>query len=73
MCVMTLDFVASVVLEYEEQVSNTVPAMASDAATKLWDDTINRRLFDLVHSQTNVEKLGGILAIGEQSQHCGCN
>lgn len=44
--------------------SNTVPAMASDAATKLWDDTINRRLFDLVHSQTNVEKLGGILAIG---------
>ena len=38
--------------------------MSSDAAAKLWDDTINRRLFDLIHSQTNFDKLGGILAIG---------
>lgn len=37
----------------------------SDAAAKQWDDNINRRLFDLVHSQANYEKLGGILAIGE--------
>ncbi|OBZ74140.1 Phosphatidylinositol 3-kinase tor2 [Grifola frondosa] len=31
--------------------------MSPDAAAKLWEDTINRRLFDLVHSQTNVEQL----------------
>ncbi|KAJ3547494.1 hypothetical protein NM688_g5399 [Phlebia brevispora] len=37
--------------------------MSSDALAKLWEDTINRRLFDLIHGQTNVEKLGGILAI----------
>ncbi|KAI0818725.1 hypothetical protein BC629DRAFT_1719649 [Irpex lacteus] len=30
----------------------------SDAAAKQWDDNINRRLFDLVHSQANYEKLG---------------
>jgi serine/threonine-protein kinase mTOR len=38
--------------------------MSSDAAAKMWDDNINRRLFDLVHSASNVEKLGGVLAIG---------
>lgn len=39
--------------------------MSSDTAAKLWDDNINKRLFELVHSQvSNVEKLGGILAIG---------
>ncbi|PSR71034.1 hypothetical protein PHLCEN_2v13082 [Hermanssonia centrifuga] len=50
-------------IELQRYVSNTVPDMSSDAAAKLWDDTINRRLFDLVHSQTNYDKLGGILAI----------
>jgi hypothetical protein len=39
--------------------------MTSDAAAKQWDDNIKRRLFDLVHSQANYEKLGGIMAIGE--------
>lgn len=38
--------------------------MSSDAAAKLWDNTINRGIFDLVHSQNNHEKLGGLLAIG---------
>ena len=44
-----------------------MPDMASDAAAKQWDDNINRRLFDLVHSQATYEKLGGILAIGASS------
>jgi FKBP12-rapamycin complex-associated protein len=38
--------------------------MSSDAAAKLWEDSINQRLFDLVHSPHNHDKLGGILAIG---------
>ncbi|TFY65865.1 hypothetical protein EVG20_g5221 [Dentipellis fragilis] len=46
-----------------DRVSTKVVEMSSDAAAKLWDDSINRRLFDLVHSPNNVEKLGGILAI----------
>lgn len=45
------------------QVSNTVPDLSSDFAARLWDDTVSR-LSELVHSQTNVEKLGGVLAIG---------
>lgn len=46
------------------QVATTVAEMPSDAAAKLWDDNINRRLFDLMHSHHNVERLGGLLAIG---------
>lgn len=38
--------------------------MSSDAASKLWDDNINRRLFELTHSQNVVEAFGGLLAIG---------
>ena len=38
--------------------------MTSDAAAKLWDDNINRRLFELTHSQSSVEAFGGLLAIG---------
>ena len=49
------------------QVSDSVHDASSDASVKLWEETINRRLFDLVHSQSNSEKLGGILAIGECS------
>ncbi len=56
---------ATLTMEHTLQVSNTVPEMVSDAAAKQWDDNINRRLFDLVHSQATHEKLGGILAIGE--------
>lgn len=46
------------------QVSTTVAELPSDVASKLWDDDINKRLFELVHSQINAEKLGGITAIG---------
>lgn len=46
------------------QVATTVVEMPSDAAVKLWDDDINKRIFDLMHSQNNVERLGGLLAIG---------
>ncbi|KAK0438497.1 uncharacterized protein EV420DRAFT_1585633 [Desarmillaria tabescens] len=38
--------------------------MTPDAAAKLWDDNINRRLFDLMHSQNTTEIFGGLLAIG---------
>ena len=37
--------------------------MPSDQAAKLWDDSINRRIFELVHSSSVTEKLGGVLAI----------
>jgi hypothetical protein len=46
------------------QVATAVSEMSSDAAAKLWDDNINRRLFDLMHSQNSVDKLGGLSAIG---------
>ena len=46
------------------QVTNAVAEMSSSTEAKMWDDTINRRLFDLVHSPNTSEKLGGILAIG---------
>ncbi|KAI0046207.1 atypical/PIKK/FRAP protein kinase [Auriscalpium vulgare] len=48
---------------YASVVSTKVVEMSSDAAAKLWDDSIIQRLFDLVHSPNNHEKLGGILAI----------
>lgn len=38
--------------------------MSSDAAAKLWDDNINRRLFELTHSQNPAEAYGGLVAIG---------
>ncbi|THV05541.1 FAT-domain-containing protein [Dendrothele bispora CBS 962.96] len=37
--------------------------MSSDTAAKLWDDNINRRIFDLMHSTTTAENFGGLLAI----------
>lgn len=46
------------------QVATTVVEMPNDAAVKLWDDDINKRIFDLMHSQNNMERLGGLLAIG---------
>jgi serine/threonine-protein kinase mTOR len=49
----------------DNQVETTVAEMSSDAAAKLWDDTINRRLFDLIHSQNSAESFGGLVAIGE--------
>ncbi|KAK0489036.1 phosphatidylinositol 3-kinase [Armillaria novae-zelandiae] len=44
-------------------VATTVAEMTPDTATKLWDDNINRRLFDLMHSQSTTENFGGLLAI----------
>jgi serine/threonine-protein kinase mTOR len=49
-----------------EKVSNTISDMVFDATTKQWEDDINRRLSDLMHSQANYEKMGGIIAIGER-------
>ena len=45
----------------------SVAEMSSDAASKLWDDNINRRLFELTHSQNVTEAFGGLLAIGLQT------
>ncbi|KAL4269010.1 Serine/threonine-protein kinase TOR [Pleurotus pulmonarius] len=42
-----------------------VSEMTPDAAAKIWDDTINRNLFDLMHSQSNTERFGGLLAIDQ--------
>ncbi|KAF8892145.1 phosphatidylinositol 3-kinase [Infundibulicybe gibba] len=50
-------------LELRCYVSTAVAEMTSDAAAKLWDDNINRRLFELTHSQNTVEAFGGLLAI----------
>ncbi|KAK2463572.1 hypothetical protein APHAL10511_004323 [Amanita phalloides] len=49
--------------ELRRYVSTTTAEMSSDASVKLWDDYINRRLFELTHSQNTVEALGGLLAI----------
>ncbi|KAI1796782.1 atypical/PIKK/FRAP protein kinase [Ganoderma leucocontextum] len=49
-------------IELQRYISNTIPELSSDAATKLWEETINK-ISGLIHSQTNIEKLGGILAI----------
>jgi FKBP12-rapamycin complex-associated protein len=38
--------------------------MPGDAAARLWDDTVTKKLFELVHSQIGHEKLGGLLGIG---------
>src|SRR5258705_10265635 len=46
-----------------------IAEMSSDAAAKLWDDNINRKLFDLTHSQNSVEAFGGLLAIGVSPLH----
>jgi FKBP12-rapamycin complex-associated protein len=41
--------------------------MTSDAAAKLWDNTINQEIFNLIHSPNSHDKLGGLLAIGMYS------
>jgi FKBP12-rapamycin complex-associated protein len=50
-------------LELRRHVTTTVAEMSSDAAAKLWDDNINRRLFELMHSPNNNERWGGLVAI----------
>ncbi|KDQ22311.1 hypothetical protein PLEOSDRAFT_1051426 [Pleurotus ostreatus PC15] len=61
--------------ELRRYVITKVSEMSPDAAAKVWDDNINRNLFDLMHSQSNVERFGGLLAIdhllempGEETQ-----
>ncbi|KIY73583.1 atypical/PIKK/FRAP protein kinase [Cylindrobasidium torrendii FP15055 ss-10] len=44
-------------------VAATTAEMTPDAASKLWDDNINRKLFDLMHSQNTTDNYGGLLAI----------
>ncbi|KAG5650773.1 hypothetical protein H0H81_011098 [Sphagnurus paluster] len=39
--------------------------MSLDAAGKLWDDNINRKLFELTHSQNISEAFGGLVAISQ--------
>lgn len=38
--------------------------MSQDDADKLWDDRINKMLFDLMHSTNTTENWGGLIAIG---------
>ncbi|KAG8882036.1 phosphatidylinositol kinase- protein kinase tor1, partial [Tulasnella sp. 403] len=46
-----------------DHVARTVAEMSSEAVSKLWNDHINRRLFELIHSNNTHEQLGGITAI----------
>ncbi|OSX64010.1 hypothetical protein POSPLADRAFT_1065405 [Postia placenta MAD-698-R-SB12] len=50
-------------IELQRYVSNTVHDGFTDTAAKLWDDRINRRIFELIHSQNTADNLGGVLAI----------
>ena len=34
--------------------------MPSDQAIKLWDDSINKRIFELIHATSVTDKLGGL-------------
>ncbi|KAI0653554.1 armadillo-type protein [Cubamyces menziesii] len=56
------DVQAQASLEMQRYIFNTLPELPSDSAAKLWDQIINE-IFDLVHSQTTADKLGGILVI----------
>ncbi|KAH7926057.1 FAT-domain-containing protein [Leucogyrophana mollusca] len=57
--------------ELQRYVFTTVAEIPPDAAAKLWDDDINKRLFDLMHSQSNVDRLGGLLAIDHLIENDG--
>ncbi|KAG6820409.1 hypothetical protein H0H93_000916 [Arthromyces matolae] len=50
-------------MDLRRYLSTAVVEMSSDAAGKLWDDNINRRLFELTHSQHTHEAFGGLMAI----------
>ncbi|KAG9313026.1 phosphatidylinositol 3-kinase [Chiua virens] len=58
-------------VDLRRYVATTVVEMPNDAAVKLWDDDINKRIFDLMHSQNNVERLGGLLAIDHLLENDG--
>jgi len=42
-----------------------VAEMSSDAVGKLWDDTLNHMLFNLIYSQNSAEVYGGLAAISQ--------
>jgi FKBP12-rapamycin complex-associated protein len=48
--------------ELSSQVATTVAEMSPDVAGKVWDN-VNQAIFDLMHSQHNERKLGGLLAM----------
>ncbi|KAI0032654.1 atypical/PIKK/FRAP protein kinase [Vararia minispora EC-137] len=50
-------------IDLRRYVCTKVTEMPSDQAAKLWDDSINKRIFELVHGTSVTDKLGGILAI----------
>ncbi|KAJ8457723.1 hypothetical protein ONZ45_g18201 [Pleurotus djamor] len=58
------DVRAKSALDLRRYVANRVSEMTPDASAKIWNDTINRNLFDLMHSQNNSDRFGGLLAIG---------
>ncbi|TRM60259.1 armadillo-type protein [Schizophyllum amplum] len=49
--------------ELRSYVASTVAEMSSDAAAKLWDENLTKRLFDLIHSTNIIDQTGGLLAI----------
>ncbi|GJE88870.1 hypothetical protein PsYK624_049570 [Phanerochaete sordida] len=44
-------------------VLHTLPTLPPDIAARLWGETVNARLSELVFSQTSAAQLGGVLAI----------
>ena len=44
--------------------------MSSDASAKIWDEAINKRLFELTHSPHSAEAFGGLIAIGARAPNC---
>ena len=45
--------------------------MSSDASAKIWDEAINKRLFELTHSPHSAEAFGGLIAIGARAPTVG--
>ena len=46
--------------------------MSSDASAKIWDEAINKRLFELTHSPHSAEAFGGLIAIGARAPNRRC-
>ncbi|KAL9713509.1 phosphatidylinositol kinase- protein kinase tor1 [Leucoagaricus gongylophorus] len=49
--------------ELRRFVSTEIADMSSDASAKIWDEAINKRLFELTHSPHSAEAFGGLIAI----------
>ncbi|KZV74520.1 atypical/PIKK/FRAP protein kinase [Peniophora sp. CONT] len=50
-------------LDLRRYVCTKVAELPSDQAMKLWDDSINKRIFELIHATSVTDKLGGVQAI----------